>query len=123
MKAIVCAEHGDLHIFTFGTEWTTCVCGNVKVKWVDPDAGTVVVAARSKERVRLLCLNNRYLAAALLNKPDFTALRGLHDAATQAPGFIFDKEKANCWAVVTEVGRTSDVRWATVDEFKEAFGF
>lgn len=124
MKAIICAEHGQIHIHTFGQSWTPCECGNVFAKWLDPDAGTVVVAARVKERVRLLGLNNRYLEAALLGRNlSWERFRELHDMATEAPNFLFDKSRIACWAAVVEVGRSNDVRWANVDEFKEAFGY
>lgn len=123
MKAVICAEHGNIHITSFGTLWTSCECGNVRVKWLDPEAGTVVVAARVKERVRMLGLNNRYLISALRNPTmSWENYQDAHSISTDAPGFIFDKTKAGCWAVVMEVGRTSDVRWATAEEWQDAFG-
>ena len=54
MKAIICGEQGNIHIHTFSTEWSACACGNCKAKWLDPNAGTVAVAARNKDTVRLL---------------------------------------------------------------------
>jgi hypothetical protein len=58
MKAIICFRGGSVHIHTFGEDWTACACGNVKAKWLDPNAGTVAVAARNPFYVRLLGLNN-----------------------------------------------------------------
>ena len=127
-KAIVCFDSGEIHINTFGTDWTDCACGNTRAKWIDPYAGTVVVAARDKSHVRLLGLNNQYLLPAikgtLLGKdllwPDY---RTLHDQATTVPTHVFDKSKAGCWAVVVSIGLTSDVRWATDEEWPEAFAY
>jgi len=124
MKAIICFAHGDMHIHSFTTEWTPCACGNVKAKWVDPMSGTVLVAAKDYEKVRILGLNNHYLIPATLGggDPTWQAFRQFHDLAVNAPGYIFDKEKASCWAVVISVGRSNDVRRATPEEYKEAFG-
>jgi hypothetical protein len=45
----------------------------------------------------------------------------LHEKATDAPGYLFDKSKIGCWAAVVKIGRSNDVRWATEEEFLEAF--
>lgn len=122
MKALICTFTGKSEIFSFEKEWTKCGCGNSAARWVDPLAGTVVVAARNREKVHLLGLNNRYLVQALThNTPTWEYLRELHDQATEAPDHVFDKSRAACWAVIVPVGRTSDVRWATDEEYLEVF--
>ncbi len=124
MKAIICFDKGDIHVGTFGADWTACACGNVRVRWEDPRKGTVVVAAKNRETVRLLGMHNSYLIGAIepsgksLSWPEY---QELHKAATKAPGYLFDEEKIGCWAAVVKIGRSSDVRWATDEEHAEAF--
>jgi hypothetical protein len=124
VKAIICFADGEIHLNSFGTDWTACACGNVCAKWIDPQRGTAVVAARDREKVRLLGLNNRYLVPAI--EPGGRSLlweeyQKLHDATTDAPGYLFDKSKVGCWAAVVQIGRSNDVRWATNEEYDEAF--
>lgn len=123
MKVIVCANSGDIHLISFSTSWTRCQCGNTAVRWIDPNQGTVVVAARRREYVRLLGLNNNYLIPMLQRDVDlkWEDYRSLHDEATSAPLHVFDKSRAGCWAVLMRIGRSSDVRWATPEEHEEAF--
>lgn len=45
----------------------------------------------------------------------FEDFRAAHDAATKAPNYVFDKSRANCWAVVVQMGTTSDVRWSEIE--------
>jgi hypothetical protein len=125
MKAIICyGGDGSIHLNSFSTEWTPCSCGNVAAKWLNPMFGTVVVAARDREKVRLLGLHNGYLTAAIapartnLSWPEY---QELHNDATNAPTYIFDKSRIGCWAAVARVGSTNDVRWATDEEMAEAF--
>jgi hypothetical protein len=124
VKAIICFDSGAIHIHSFSSEWTACACGNVKARWIDANAGTVAVAARNRSTVRLLGLNNHYLIPAI--EPGGRSLawdeyRALHDKAIEAPGYVFDKEKIACWAAVVKIGRSNDVRWATDEEYLEAF--
>jgi hypothetical protein len=39
----------------------------------------------------------------------------VHEQATDAPGYVFDKSRAGCWAVVVRVGITDDAAWAADD--------
>ena len=129
MKAIICIQTNSVEIYTFGTAWTSCPCGNVKAKWLDPMAGTVAVAARNRDNVRLLGMNNNYLIPAIRQESVHRGVSGLtweeyrdlHEIAVNAPNFLFDKERICCWAAVVKIGRSNDVRWATDDEFIEAF--
>ncbi len=131
MKAIICFWSGTVHIDSFTEQWTACQCGNVRARWLDPHAGTVAVAARDRESVRLLGLNNHLLMPALQASrwrdeghprgQSWDEFRELHDRATDAPNHVFDKSRAGCWAVIVRIGATSDVRWATDEEYLEAF--
>lgn len=127
MKVIVCAGTGTggLHLTSFGTEWTYCQCGNTRAKWLDPQAGTMVADQRypvTRHDVRLLGLNNQLLLRAVTARGQaWEDYRGWHDLATDAPGYIFDKSRAGCWAVVALIGSTSDTRWATTEEHDEGW--
>ena len=124
MKAIICAR-GSVEIFSFTSEWTLCRCERVAAKWLDPRAGTVVVATKflgDREYVKLLGLNNQLLVRAVgARGQSWEDYRDWHDLATDAAGYIFDKSRASCWAVVAMIGTTNDVRWATDEEYAEAF--
>jgi hypothetical protein len=113
MKALICFATGSVHITTFATKWMDCGCGNARVKWLDPESGTVVVWARKRNKVRLLGLNNHYLIPALTFKDDrdlsWEEYQELHKLAAEAPGYLFDKEKVGCWAAVVKIGRSNDV--------------
>jgi hypothetical protein len=125
VKAIICRDSSSIHILSFTTEWTMCQCGNVKARWEDPHAGTMVAATRSisdRERVRLLGLNNQLLWPALTARGQmWEDFREWHDHATSAPDYVFDKTRAACWAVVARIGSTSDTRWATDEEHAQAW--
>lgn len=125
VKAIICTGHGDVHIHSFTEEWTACLCGNVKARWEDPQAGKVVVTTRhlgARDHVRLLGLNNRLLLPAVTAPGQmWEDFRAWHEQATDAPGYIFDKSRAACWAVVARIGSTNDTRWATDAEHAEAW--
>lgn len=121
MKAIICTRTGSPEIFSFTHEWTSCPCGNSRVRWEDPGAGTVVAAAYDPQYVRLLGLSNALLVPALTARGQmWEDFRSWHDQATDAPSYVFDKSRAGCWAVIALIGSTADTRWATSEEFTEA---
>lgn len=123
MKSIICFASGEIEVFSISTKWVGCACGNVRAKWVDPLAGTAVVAAKDEASVRLLGMNNRYLVGHLERRgQDWLHSRELHDQSTNAPNYVFDKSMAGCWAVIAKIASTNDVRWAEPNEWDEAFG-
>jgi hypothetical protein len=75
------------------------------------------VATRDKSKVHGLGLNNSLLRSALsAHGQTWEDYRAWHDTATDAPGYVFDKSRAGCWAVVFAIGSTSDTRWASDEE-------
>jgi hypothetical protein len=40
----------------------------------------------------------------------------LHDKATTAPGYAFDKLHRSCWVIIFTPGHTSDTAWANPQE-------
>jgi len=123
VKAVICAIREGVHIHTPGVgKWEICQCGQTGAKWEDPQAGRLIVACRSdRGAVRVLGLNNQYLLPAVTTAGHWEEHRQLHDAATDAPGYVFDKSRAGCWAVVFRVGSTGDTRWATEAEYMECW--
>lgn len=111
MKALVCAACGDIQALQ--REWRTCTCGNTSARWIDPHMGTAEFRGEDRSKCYLLGLNNNLLIPALRGElamwQDF---RAVHEQATEAPGYVFDKKRAGCWAVLVRVGQTNDVGWA-----------
>lgn len=111
MKALICAKCGDIQALQ--KEWRTCQCGNTSARWTNSRLGTAEFKAKDKTRAFLLGLNNRLLSPAI--RAELTMwedFRQVHEEATKAPGYVFDKAKAGCWAVVVQIGTTTDVKWA-----------
>jgi hypothetical protein len=90
-----------------------CRCGNTEARWLDPQAGTVRVRAKDRSLARILGINNRFLLKAIEGSigDDWTAWRKLHEEATDAKGYIFDKTFRACWACILRVGETGDIKW------------
>lgn len=124
MKAILCQADEDLKIYVPGKYgWRVCECGFSAARWVDPgNTGDIIVATRQHHAmIRGLGLHNALLIPALTTPGQaWEDFRQWHDNATNSPGYIFDKSRAGCWAVVFRIGATSDSRWATPDETEEA---
>lgn len=115
MKALACGACGDIRALDPSGAWVGCRCGNVRARWLDPERGTAEFTGDYPSAF-LLGLNNRLLGPALQGGTTiFEDARKLHGAATDAPGYVFDKSKAACWAVIVRPGQTSDVTW-TVPE-------
>jgi len=118
MKLLFCAKCFDIRAFDpTGQTWTSCRCGNMQAKWVDPHAGTVVVRARQREYARIIGLNNAMLydAAEAPNKSS-EQWRKAHEHATNAPGYLFDWRVRSCWAVIVRVNEASGVAWDPEDD-------
>lgn len=114
VKALACGSCGDIQALQ--EEWRACVCGKTEARWVDARKGTAEFkdpGPHDRRYCFLLGLNNHLLVPALRGElAMFQDFRAAHERATHAPGYIFDREKADCWAVVVRVGQTSDVTWA-----------
>ncbi len=124
MKAILCAKCIDFKALDPSGKWTSCLCGNVEARWRDPQAGTVFVRAKRRADARILGVNNRFLLKAIQGFThgemvsaggQWEAWRELHNEATNAKGYIFDKNLRACWACVIQVGETGDVTWEPMD--------
>lgn len=124
-KALVCAQCLDIRGLDPHCAWTTCRCGACSARWVDPNRGTVSVRAKDKSLPRILGMNNSFLVQAVEGFThhqmvaaggQWEAWRKLHDTATNAPGYIFDKQFRSCWACVIMVGETGDVKWEPEEE-------
>lgn len=123
MKAVICTTTGGVHIHTPGVgKWEICQCGATGAKWDDPEAGKLAVAARNRGRVLGLGLNNQLLLRAVTAPGQaWEDYRNWHDIATDAPGYVFDKSRAGCWAVVFRIGSTGDTRFVEGAEYLECF--
>lgn len=122
MKALFCTICLDIRALDPEGGWTVCRCGNLQARWLDPDKGTVKVKAQDQNRARMIGFNNHYLIGAAKGPAHLDMVkaggqwewwRQLHDQATHAPGYIFDKDKRACWATIVKVGETNDITWET----------
>ncbi len=117
MKALVCGKCFDIRALDPDGAWTVCHCGNTEARWLDPQAGTVRVRAKNRSVARILGVNNRFFLQAVkgldldIREDEWAAWRKLHDEATDAKGYIFDKAFRSCWACIFQVGETGDVKW------------
>jgi len=91
--------------------WTWCAdpCAHSAVRWRDGDKGLLEVTAFHGEGdVAILGLHNG-MVGMLSIKPEHEGWRNAHDKVTEAPGYLFDKSKRACWAVLVRPGESNDV--------------
>jgi hypothetical protein len=120
LKLLICTACSDIRALDPKCAWTTCRCGACSAKWVDPSAGTVVVRADDRRLPRILGLNNAFLIPACRGMEwaeiqdcggRDAAWRKRHKESTNAPGYLFDESRRECWACVIQVGESNDVSW------------
>ncbi len=113
MKALVCLDCVDIRALDDAAP-VTCRCGQCSARWIDSAKGTVEVSAQDRGRVRILGIHNQFLRLS-------TEIRGgrnsewaaWHTAVTEgAEGYLFHKDKRNCWVALIQVGESSDTFWA-----------
>lgn len=114
MKAAMCTTCGQVigpQPRTNEGAWTWCAmpCAHSAVRWRDGAKGLLeVTSLHGPDGVVVIGLHNGFIAA-LADGPDDELWRRVHDLATDAPGYLFDKSKRACWAVLTRVGQSNDV--------------
>ena len=98
-------RHADWSIWT----WCAKPCLHTAVRWRDGHKGLLeVTSLHGPEGVVVVGLHNQFLGALAEITSD-EAWRRHHERVTDAPGYLFDKSKRACWAVVTRVGQSNDV--------------
>lgn len=111
VKALVCLDCGDIRALS-SDESVACRCQNASARWLDPVRGTVEVSARDRQRVRILGIHNQFLqlSTQLTQNQQWAEW---HDLVTgDADGYLFHKDKRNCWVALVRVGESSDTFWA-----------
>lgn len=91
--------------------WTWCAepCLHTAVRWRDGHKGLLeVTSLHGPNGVLVIGLNNRFIMAMEYN-PDHEGWRRAHEEATDAPGYLFDSSKRDCWAVIVRPGQSNDV--------------
>lgn len=94
-------------------QWQWCAepCLHTAVRWRDSFRGLLeVTSLHGPEGVIIIGLHNGFLAALPAFKTGTPAekWREHHDFVTNAPGYLFDKSKRDCWAVVVRPGESND---------------
>jgi len=128
VKVLLCTLCIDMRALDPDGSWVQCRCGNSGARWLDPEKGSVRCRAKDRSKLRIVGLNNKFLVEGCrgptyedLKVTDrWTWWRKLHDAATKAEGFIFDKDKRACWAAIIKVGDTTDINWEPESEIPPA---
>jgi hypothetical protein len=131
-KALVCAECLDIRALDPDGGWTACRCGACEARWEDPARGTVrcrlgghPMTREARERLdrcplRIMGLHNAYLIPAIRGPSHEQMVeaggqwewwRKLAEAATRAPGYIFDAAMRATWATIVKVNETGDIKW------------
>lgn len=113
MKGLLCRECVDFKALP-PTGSVSCRCGNVTAWWTDPARGIAKFRARNQQSAFGMGFHNGFLLQGMeglrgLAMPE--DWRRLHDEATNAPGYMFDKSRRNCWVLIFKPGTTSDTSW------------
>ena len=121
MKGVACARCIDIRLLPQrDLEPVSCRCGNVTGWWVNGGRGAARYAAKHRVDAYGVGLNNRFLTVALdaTRPPNWSDQdwRDLHEHACEAPGYLFDKGRRNCWLVLFKPGTVRDVEWASDEE-------
>lgn len=114
MKALVCLKCSTIRSPQTNQQWTHCDCGQSAIRWVDPTKGIAEMWAVEAFYVRLLGLHNEILCTPQIVGVPRTggdaSWRHLHEVVcANADGYLFHKDRRNCWAVVTWPGESTDV--------------
>ena len=120
-KAALCLNCADIFSpYRHDTDrWRWCACEGAGVRWRDGDRGLLeVTSLGGSDQVRVIGINNRFLAAAVSRNP-YTAdgsrsneqWRAIHEdtCAEVEPHYLFHKDKRACWALIVAVGESGDV--------------
>lgn len=97
----------------------SCDCGNLKGWWINGRIGVARYHATLRGCGFMVGWNNRFLDF-VINRTNLTneGAKEMHDHCTNAPGFLFDKNRMDCWSIIHPPGHSSDTAWATEEELK-----
>lgn len=119
-KALLCGKCLDMRMLGQGAyNVRSCECGNVSAWWTDPRTGTAEFYAKDRVLAFGIGMNNRLLQPALKrladhDRIDDATFRTFHDLAVDAPDYLFDKSRMNCWTILFKPGQVDGVTWADV---------
>lgn len=119
-KGLFCAKCMDIRMLD-GSDLSpvSCRCGNTIGWWLDGRRGIARYTADTPAYAWGLGFTNtmlRYVHDLYGNSPTPEEWREAHDAATDSPGFFFDKSGHACWSIFFKPGKVRDVEWASNDE-------
>jgi len=110
VKLLYCGMCGDFRAPNPNPDiWTTCRCGESKVRWIDPYAGTLSVDTSNKDKVRVLGLHNGMIRASMEKSFNSEQWREFTEYLTsEAEGYLFHKDARNCPFAFVRIGESND---------------
>jgi len=122
-KAVICVPCGQIvgpiSRWEENRDWNWCAdpCHHTGVRWRDGYKGLLEVTSfHGALDLRVIGLHNGFLQSVTSIPMTHAGHRGEHERATHAPGYLFDRSKRDCWAVVVRVGESNDVFFIPYEE-------
>lgn len=119
MKAMYCMKCGTIRSpERYGEQFYECECGNMRVKWLDPQKGRLLILAKNLASSRVIGMNNQMLMESMrATAPSDLEWREAHKRiCDDSAGYIFQSEKRGCWACLVRAGDTTDITWVHVKD-------
>lgn len=112
-KAALCTTCNQIiGPFSRSEKWNWCgePCLHTAVRWRDPQKGHLeVTSLHGPNGVLIIGLHNAMITQAIMHSTDHEMWRDLHKFITSdSPGYLFDKSKRDCWAVIISPGESND---------------
>jgi hypothetical protein len=120
MKGLACGKCWDIRALSQeNLEPVFCRCGNTGGWWLDGRNGVARYTADATAYAWGVGFNNSFLRIIAESFGDMGTdeeWRMLHDVATEAPSYLFDKSRRSCWVILFKPGKVASVEWATNEE-------
>lgn len=121
-KALLCMRCTTIRTFANDGRITMCECGTIAGWWEDASKGIARLYSETlmgREYGRVVGFHNGFLREATRSSKSDIFFRAAHEQAIDAPGYLFDRAKRGCWAVIITPGQSADTRWATDQEWDQ----
>lgn len=118
-KALGCGKCADLRMLSQKDyEPISCRCGNVTAWW--GRKGDAIFTAKIPSYAFGVGFNNHFWQSAMngicYGNPTDEDWRELHREQGNAPGYLFDTSRRDCWVVLFKPNTVGGVTWATDED-------